>query len=236
MSSTVFTPIWHWYRTIYSWTSNCRAPWAPAENQGITPAPLHNANHEKDPLAEDLWRDTSNSLTNCFLMVCKRDILFFSHHYSVDIMWGNKLKYDWSGKWLYIVTVYKLVKHCNYAPESGMKCLPRETASEMRTTYMSMHDTQWVFMPVFNYYILQLRSQRAPSAFDKAWYFTLACVSVKWERVRVIDRGSVEMMHFPCDCFHSHYSQHRVISRPAADTSAWACASSSHRRVRLPLP
>lgn len=94
-----------------------------------------------------------------------------------------------------------------------------------------------VFMGVFNYYVLQLRSQRAPSAFDKTPYFTLACVSVKWERVRLIDRGSVQMMHSPCDCFHSHSSQHRVISRPAADTSAWACATRpSHRRVQLPLP
>ncbi len=102
---------------------------------------------------------------------------------------------------------------------------------------MSMGEIQWVFMGVFNYYILQLRSQRAPSAFDKASYFTLARVSVKWERVRLIDRGSVEMMHFPCDCFHSHYSQHRVISRPVADTCACARAMEpSHRRVRLPLP
>lgn len=109
--------------------------------------------------------------------------------------------------------------------------------SEMRNTYMSTDEIQWVFMGVFNYYILQLQSQRAPSAFDKASYFTLACVSVKWERVRLIDRGSVEMMHFPCDCFHSYYSQHRVISRPAADTSACACVTEpSHRRVRLPLP
>lgn len=118
-----------------------------------------------------------------------------------------------------------------------MKCLPRETASEMRNTYMSMDKIQWVFMGVFNYYILQRWSQRAPSAFDKASYFMLACVSVKWEPVRLIDRGSAEMMHFPRDCFHSHYSQHRVISRPAADTSACACAKQpSHRRVRLPLP
>lgn len=81
------------------------------------------------------------------------------------------------------------------------------------------------------------RSQRAPSAFDKVSYFMLACVSVKWERVRLIDRRSVEMMHFPCDCFHSHYSQHRVISRPAADTSACACVTEpSLRRVQLPLP
>lgn len=114
---------------------------------------------------------------------------------------------------------------------------PGKTASEMRNTYVSMHEIQWLFMDVFNYYILQLRSERAPSAFDKASYFTLACVSVKWERVRLIDRGSVEMMHFPCDCFHSHYSQHRVISRPLADTSACACTIPlSHRRVRLPLP
>lgn len=112
---------------------------------------------------------------------------------------------------------------------------PGKTASEMRNTYVSMHEIQWLFMDVFNYYILQLRSERAPS--DKASYFTLACVSVKWERVRLIDRGSVEMMHFPCDCFHSHYSQHRVISRPPADTSACACTIPlSHRRVRLPLP
>lgn len=116
-----------------------------------------------------------------------------------------------------------------------MKCLPRETASELCYTYMSMHEIQWLFMGVFNYYILQLRSQRA--SFDKASYFMLACVSVKWEWVRLIDRGSVEMMHFPCDCFHSHYSQHRVISRPAADTSSCACATqTSQRRVRLPLP
>lgn len=107
----------------------------------------------------------------------------------------------------------------------------------MRNTYVSMHEIQWLFMDVFNYYIPQLRSERAPSAFDKASYFTLACVSVKWERVRLIDRGSVEMMHFPCDCFHSHYSQHRVISRPPADTSACACTIPlSHRRVQLPLP
>lgn len=89
---------------------------------------------------------------------------------------------------------------------------------------------------VFNYYNLQFR-QRASSAFDKASYFMLACISVKWEWVRLIDRGSVEMMHFPSDCFHSHYSQHRVISRQAADTSACACATEpSHRRVWLPLP
>lgn len=57
-------------------------------------------------------------------------------------------------------------------------------------------------------------------------------------RASQVDRSrSVEMMHFRCDCFHSHYSQHRVISRPAADTSACACATErSHRRVRLPLP
>lgn len=118
-----------------------------------------------------------------------------------------------------------------------MKCLPRETASEVRPTYMSMHEIQWVFMAVLNYCIRQLQSQHAPCAFDEASYFTLACISVKWEQGRVIDRGSVEMMHSPCDCFHSHYSQHRVISRPAADTSAWACSTlPSHRRVRLRLP
>ncbi len=78
------------------------------ENQRITPAPLHNANRQKDRLAEDacLWllfgRNTSNSLTNRFLMVCMRGISFFFHHYSVDIMWGNKLKDDWSGKWLLV--------------------------------------------------------------------------------------------------------------------------------------
>lgn len=118
-----------------------------------------------------------------------------------------------------------------------MKCLPRETASKMRNTYVSIDEIQWLFMAVFNYYILQLRSQHAPSAFDKTSYFTLACVSVKCEQVRLMDGRSVEMMHFPSDCFHCHYSQHRVISRPAADTSACACVTEpSHRRVRLPLP
>lgn len=114
---------------------------------------------------------------------------------------------------------------------------PGKWPQKCSPTYMSMHEIQWVFMAVLNYCILQLRSQHAPSAFDKASYFTLACVSVKWEQGRVIDRGSVEMMHSPCDCFHSHYSQHTVISRPAADTSAWACSTLlSQRRVQLRLP
>lgn len=52
-------------------------------------------------------------------------------------------------------------------------------ALRMRTTYMSLDEIQWVFMGVFNYYILQLRSQCAPFAFDKASYFMLARVSVK---------------------------------------------------------
>lgn len=129
------------------------------------------------------------------------------------------------------------MKHCNYAPKPSMKCLPREMASELCNTYMSIDEIQWLFMGVFNYYILQLWSQHAPSAYDKASYFTLACVSVKWEQVRLIDGRPVEMMHFPRDCFHCHYSQHGVISRPAADTSSWARVTKpSHRRVRLPLP
>ena len=136
-----------------------------------------------------------------------------------------------------ILTAYKLVKHCDYAVEPGMWCLPRETAAEMCNMYVSQDEIQWVLLGLFKYYILQLRSQRAPSAFHKVSYFMLACVSVKWERVRLIDRGSVEMMHFPCDCFHSHYSQQRVISSTAADTSACAPVTQpSLRRVRLPLP
>lgn len=45
------------------------------------------------------------------------------------------------------------------------------------------------FIGLFNYYILQLRSQSAPCAFDKASYFKLACISVKWERVKLINWG-----------------------------------------------
>ena len=101
---------------------------------------------------------------------------------------------------------------------------------------MSICEIQWVFIGLFNYYALQPRCQSAPCAFDKASYFRLACISVKWERVKLIDRGSAEMMYFCCDCFHSHYSQHGVISGPPADTSACASVTEpSPRRVRLPL-
>lgn len=78
------------------------------ENQEFTPIALHNAHRLKDQLAEAacLWllfvRNTSNSLTNSILMVCERGSSFFLHHYSVDIMWGNKLNDDWSGKWLLV--------------------------------------------------------------------------------------------------------------------------------------
>lgn len=70
------------------------------ENQEFTPIALHNAHRLKDQLAEAacLWllfvRNTSNSLTNSILMVCERGSSFFLHHYSVDIMWGNKLNDD----------------------------------------------------------------------------------------------------------------------------------------------
>lgn len=52
------------------------------ENQRLSPAPLHNANRQKDGLAEDthLWLsfgpNTSNSRTNSFLMVCKARHVF----------------------------------------------------------------------------------------------------------------------------------------------------------------
>lgn len=69
---------------------------------------LHNPNRQKDRLAKDTWlwllsgQNTSNSLTNSYLMMCRRSISFLFYHYSVDIMWGNKLKDDWSGKWLLV--------------------------------------------------------------------------------------------------------------------------------------
>lgn len=75
-------------------------------------------------------------------------------------------------------------------------------------------------MGVFDFYILQHGGRFASCAFDKASCFTLACVSLKWEPIKLIDRSSVEMMHCPSDCFHSHYSERGVISRLPADTAA----------------
>lgn len=108
-----------------------------------------------------------------------------------------------------------------------MKCLPREqlhTCQRMKYTgslrvclIITLCGFLWLF--------------------DKAPYFTLACLSVKCEQVELIDGRTGEMMHFPRDCFHCHYSRHTVISRQAADTSARARATEpSPRRVRLPLP
>lgn len=153
--------------------------------------------------------------------MCARGTPFFSHHYPVDIMWGNKLKYDWSGKWLCVVMLYKLVKHCNYAPVPGVKCLPLETATEICTTHTSLPEIQCVFTAVFNHYILQLHSQHAPSL----WQSVIFHIRMRFSQMggsRVIDWRSVQMMCVPCDCFPSHYSQSRVISKPAADMSAWA--------------
>lgn len=48
-----------------------------------------------------------------------------------------------------------------------MKCLRREAASEMRNTYVSIDEIQWLFMGVFNYYILQLRSNMLPLPLTK---------------------------------------------------------------------
>lgn len=121
-------------------------------------------------LVSFVWGETHQTLWQVVFWWCASEAFLSSSTITLLISCGetNWKMTEVENDCSYIVTLYKLLKHCNYAPEPSMKCLPRETASEMRNTYMSMDEIQWVFMGEFNYYILQLRSQRAPSAFDKA--------------------------------------------------------------------